>query len=63
MQTAKDFLLRQIEARARHRASELASELVVARPGDKELILAEMEMQRWLADRCSECENYTETLL
>ena len=63
MQTAKDFLLRQIEARARRRAGELASELVVARPGDKELILAEMEMQRWLAESCSECQKCTETLL
>jgi len=55
MRDIKELLLRGIEAEAACRIGRLASELVHARSRDKELILAELEFQRWLADTCSDC--------
>ena len=52
MRNIKEQLLRRIEAKATRRTGRLASELVWARSKDKELILAELEFQRWLADTC-----------
>ena len=55
MRNVKEQLLRGIEAKATRRTGRLASELVPARSKDKELILAELEYQRWLADACGDC--------
>ena len=55
MRNIKEQLLRGIEAKATRRTGRLASELVRARSRDKELILAELEHQRWLADTCGDC--------
>ena len=57
MRSIKEQLLRGIEAKAARRTGRLASELVRARSRDKELILAELEFQRWLADTCGDCLN------
>ena len=57
MRNVKEQLLGRIEAKATRRTGRLASELVRARSRDKELILAEMEFQRWLADTCGDCLN------
>ena len=55
MRNVKEQLLRGIEAKAMCRTGRLASELVRARSKDKELILAELEFQRWLADISGDC--------
>ena len=55
MRNIKEQLLRGIEAKATRRTGRLASELVRAQSKDKELILAELEFQRWLADTCGDC--------
>ena len=54
MRNIKEQLLRGIEAKAARRTGRLASELVRARSRDKELVLAELEYQRWLADTCGD---------
>ena len=55
MRNIREQLLRGIEAKAMRRTGRLASELVRARSRDKELVLAELEYQRWLADTCGDC--------
>jgi hypothetical protein len=55
MRNIKKRLLRGIEAKAKRRTGRLASELVRAQSKDKELILAELEFQRWLTDTCGDC--------
>ncbi len=57
MRNIKELLLRGIETQATCRTGRLASDLVRARSEDKELILAELEFQRWLADACLDCLN------
>lgn len=54
MQTNKDHILRVIEAKARLRTGQLASQLVRAPSADKEDILAAFRFERWLADNCRE---------
>ena len=55
MRNVKKRLLLGIEAKATRRLGRRAAELVHARSEDKELILAELEFQRWLADTCGDC--------
>ena len=55
MLNTKEQQLRRIEAKAMARTGRLAAELVRARSKDRELILAEMECQRWLAGTCRGC--------
>ena len=57
MRNVKELLLWEIEAKATCRTGRLASDLVRARSKDKELILAELEFQRWLAAACFDCLN------
>ena len=57
MRDSKERLLRGVEVQATSRTGRLASELVQARSKDKELVLAELEFQRWLADTCGDCLN------
>ena len=52
----KNALLRAIEARAARRLGRLAGKLVRAEPQDKELILADLEFQRWMAESCPDCQ-------
>ena len=56
MQTTKDLLLRIVEVKARHRVAGLASAFVRAASRDREMILAEMQFERWLADSCRDCQ-------
>lgn len=56
MGNLEDLLLRLIEARAWHRTGHLAAELLRADPHDKELTLAELEFQRFLAEACPDCQ-------
>ena len=55
MRNIKEQLLRRIEAKATRRTGRLASELVRAQSKDREVVLAELEYQRWLADTCGDC--------
>ena len=57
MDENKNALLRAIEARAVRRLGRLAGELVRARSEDKELMLAELEFQRFLAESCLDCHH------
>jgi hypothetical protein len=54
MHQVKEHALRVIEARARQNVGHLASRLVRAASDDKEPILAALEFERWLAERCRE---------
>ncbi len=55
MQTTKDLLLRIVEVKARHRVAGLACQMVRAPSRDREMILAALEFERWLADSCRDC--------
>ena len=55
MPSTKGQQLRRVEAKATGRTGRLAAELVQAQSKDRELILAEMEYQRWLAGTCGDC--------
>ena len=57
MDENKNALLRAIEGRAVRRLGRLAGELVRARSEDKELILADLEFQRFLAESCLDCRD------
>ena len=53
MKNIKDAMLRDIEAQTYRRTGELAGALVRAKQEEKELVLAELDFQRWLADSIS----------
>lgn len=53
---AKDVILRGIKERALRRVGRLAGELARAASEDRELLLAGMEFERWLAENCQEAE-------
>ena len=55
MNHTKDRLMAAIERCAIHRVGRLASEMIGARPQDKEAILAERDYCLWLAEICDEC--------
>ena len=55
MRSAKDLMLAVMATRARRRTGQLASDLARADSDDKELILAELEFQRWLDESCRDC--------
>ena len=49
----KELLIRSIEEKASRRTGQLAGELI--RTDSKEIVLAELQFERWLADSCREC--------
>ena len=55
MEELENLLLRTIEARAWRRTGQLAADLVRSDSRDRELTLAELEFQRFLADVCLDC--------
>jgi hypothetical protein len=57
MRSGKDLLLRIVEVKARRRTGQLAGRLIRASAEAMEPILAELEFERWLADRCRDCRN------
>ena len=55
MNDVKDRIIAAIEDPSIHRVGRLASEMIGARPDDKEVILAERDYCLWLAETCDEC--------
>ena len=55
MNTLKDEMLRRIEARAQREAEWLAGEFARAASAERELILAALEAERWLAQESADC--------
>ena len=55
MQDPKELVLQVIEAQARHRVGRLAYRLIRAPSEQREVVLAEMEFDRWLAETCAIC--------
>ncbi len=51
----KDEKIRLMKEKSLKRVGQLSSELIKAKPKDKELILAEMQTQRWIIDTTDEC--------
>ena len=57
MNDMKDLLVQAIEEHAMCRVGNLASQLVHTDSRDKELTLAEIEFQRFLAESCLDCRD------
>jgi hypothetical protein len=55
MTELKDQMIRLIKEKAEKEAAYLAGEFARAASRDRELILAELEFEKWLADSCAEC--------
>ena len=55
MNDMKDLLIQAIEENAMRRVGNLANQLVHADSRVKELTLAEIEFQRFLAESCLDC--------
>ena len=55
MEDPKDMMLRLIEAKARGHVTRLAYRLVRAPSEQHELVFAELEFNRWLAETCQLC--------
>ena len=51
----KDILLDAIRRNSERNLGRLASEVVRAASEEKEVILADMQLERWLAENCREC--------
>ncbi|MGD2109321.1 MAG: hypothetical protein PVI86_08000 [Phycisphaerae bacterium] len=57
MDDLEDLLISAVRERATRRIGTLAAELVHADSGDKELTLAEIEFERFLAEACLDCHS------
>ena len=55
MTNKRALLIEDIEQRACRRIGQLAKDLVLAKPQEKEVVLAELQFERWLADSCRQC--------
>jgi len=55
MTNIRTLLIEDIEQRASRQVGQLAKDLVRAQPQEKELVLARLQFERWLADSCREC--------
>ncbi len=55
MQNTKKLIIEAIGERASRQTGRLASELIEARPEEKEELLAEMQFHQWLAESCFDC--------
>jgi len=55
MENLKDLLVGAIEERAWYRLGKLAGELIRTKSEKKELVLAEIDFQDWLAESCEIC--------
>ncbi len=53
--TEKDILLEAIQHKSEREAGRLASEFARAASEEKEAILAELELERWVAESCEVC--------
>jgi glutathionyl-hydroquinone reductase len=54
----KDQLIRTIAEKAEQEAASLAGEFARAAAQDRELILAELAYNKWLAENCRDCLEY-----
>lgn len=57
MSKLKDQIIRLIEADSREKVAAFATTFAQAPPEEKEIFLAAMEFERWMADTCRECLN------
>lgn len=57
MTNLKDRMVQLIQRNAAKNTADLASELVRAKPEEKEQILAGIDFERWLQQCCQECLN------
>jgi hypothetical protein len=55
MEDPKDLMLRLIEAKARRHVLHLTYRLVRAPSAQLEVVFAELEFNRWLAETCQMC--------
>ena len=51
----KDVLLEAIQHKSEREAARLSGQFARAASEDKEAILAELELERWVAQSCREC--------
>ena len=51
----KDILLEAVQHKSEREAGRLATEFARAASEEKEAILAEMELEQWVAESCREC--------
>jgi len=52
MDYPKDLLIEAIRQKSEHEAGRLATEFARAASEEKEAILAELELEQWLAESC-----------
>ena len=57
MKTTKDMLLEDILARSREEAGRLSREFVRAASEEREAILAQLQLEQWMAETCEICLN------
>jgi hypothetical protein len=55
MSNLKEQMLRLIQQKANRKVAVLSTRYVHANPGEKEVIHAAMEIERWLAASCRQC--------
>ena len=55
--TTKDLLVAVMEVQAKRRIGRLACQLIRAKSADREMVLAELEYQRWLEESCQTCRS------
>jgi len=51
----KDRIVRIIEQNAAKKVSDLSGEYVRAKPAEKEVIQAAIDVERWLSESCQDC--------
>jgi len=51
----KDRIIQLIEQNATRKVSELSGEYVRAKPAEKEVIQAAIDVERWLSESCEDC--------
>ena len=57
MDNPKDLLIEAIRQKSEREATHLAGEFARAASEDKEAILAELELEQWVAESCDVCLN------
>ena len=55
MRSKKDTLIEGIRRKAEHEAGHLSGQFARAASEDKEAILAELELEQWVAESCEVC--------
>ena len=55
MTKLKDQMLALVRANARRRLADLSNRYIHARPSEREMIQAAIEIERWLVQGCDDC--------